>query len=150
MDFYVTAFSDTEREFIEAIKVVNDEDPIVADEENPIFWTDGTNDTKDKIFLLSVEESIMYFDTDPNAEDPARRAQVTEYAKAHGAPWYGEYADETREELYGNSMWWLRSRGYSNEDAAIILFEGFVSSSVHFYDVFQGSVRPAMWVDIGA
>ena len=38
------------------------------------------------------------FDADPNEDDPARRAKVTEYAKAQG----GWYEDSEKSAYYGN------------------------------------------------
>ena len=103
-EFYRTAFSEKERGSIA--------ETLVRSEDNPEYGTEGGNDTRDKVFLLSIEEVTTYFDSDPYASDPARRAKVTEYAKAQG----GGYAES--DEYYGNGWWWLRSPGYGSTYAA--------------------------------
>ena len=86
-DFYTTAFSKKERGYIA--------ETLVKNEDNPEYGTVGGNDTRDKVFLLSIGEATTYFDPDPDAYGPARRAKVTEYAKAQGGWAYSE-AEKTR------------------------------------------------------
>ena len=86
------------------------------------------------------------FDADPNEDDPARRAKVTEYAKAQG----GWYEDSEKSAYYGNGFWWLRSPfGFSEEfdidsgflvmiiSANGVVFEQFVKHPFYV-------VRPAL------
>ncbi|MDD6035308.1 MAG: DUF6273 domain-containing protein [Lachnospiraceae bacterium] len=64
-DFYRTAFSEKERASIA--------ETLVRNADNPEYGTEGGNDTRDKVFLLSIEEATTYFDSDPDAWEPARR-----------------------------------------------------------------------------
>ena len=52
-DFYNVAFSDSDKVYILQTDVIN--------EANPSYDTPGGNDTKDKVYLMSVSEVINYF-----------------------------------------------------------------------------------------
>lgn len=132
-DFYTTAFSQKERGYIATTTVRN------AD--NPKYGTEGGNDTKDKVFLLSIEEATTYFSSDLYGYDPARRAQVTEYAKAQWAC----YSEE--DEYYGNGCWWLRSPGNLNFYAAVVITFGGVDGFGIDVGNYNDSVRPALWIE---
>lgn len=54
-DFYNDTFTEEEKEFIKMTTLSNPD--------NPEYGTDGGNDTKDKIFLLSIQEQQKYFDS---------------------------------------------------------------------------------------
>lgn len=58
-EFYNTAFSSKEQKKIAETKVVNDD--------NPISGAKGGNDTKDKVFLLSMDETLEYLKLTKNA-----------------------------------------------------------------------------------
>ena len=140
-EFFESAFSESEQKYIAETHVIN--------KDNPRYETEGGNDTVDKVFLLSIEEVTTYFDSAPDELDPARRVQVTEYAKAQGA-WtygereYGEYVDMP--EYDDNSWWWLRSAGSSISRAAYVVYDGGVSERGEL--VYTNKVvRPAVWVD---
>ena len=132
-DFYKTAFTSAEQKYIAETYVINDD--------NPDCGTDGGNNTYDKMFLLSIEEVTTYF-ADPDVEDPTRRVQVTEYAKAQGG-W-----SSTSDEYYGNGYWWLRSPGDDGNDAALVDSCGFVGRYGNHVDTIDNVVRPALWVDV--
>ncbi len=131
-DFYKAAFSEMERERIIETLVVN------AD--NPVYGTDGGNDTRDKVFLLSIDEVAKYFAPDLNVSDSVRRAQVTEYAKSQGG-WYNE-----SEKYYGNGWWWLRSPGNYDVSAAIVFDNGSVACNGNFVATYKDVVCPAIWI----
>ena len=134
-DFYKTAFTSTEQQYIAETYLIN--------EDNPEYGTDGGNNTYDKVFLLSIDEATTYFDSDPDAYDLARRAQVTEYAKAQGAFWC-----DWDKEYYGNGFWWLRSPGDHSDGAAVVYFHGDVIRYGDYVDDSRDVVRPALWVEV--
>ena len=138
-DFYNTAFSSSEKTKIQTTKVVN------AD--NPGYGTEGGNDTEDKVFLLSLDETRQYFDIDTNIEDNVDGAHYygagydiackpTEYAQAQGAVVRGK-------EKY--AWWWLRSPGGQPYNAANVSSD-LIRSIGSMVDIKQGSVRPAIWI----
>ena len=139
-EFYTTAFKEKERSSIA--------ETLVRNADNPEYGTEGGNDTRDKVFLLSIEEATTYFDANPDAEDLARGANVTEYAKAQGAWGYSEAELGWRgtTEYDGNGKWWLRSPGVNS----------FAVATVEYYDIVHGFgdavyfsdnvVRPVLWV----
>ncbi len=118
-DFYNKAFNDSEKSRI-VITVVN-----VSD--FPEIYKDAAKFngiTNDRIFLLSADEVGKYFKNDDEL-----RVKLTAYADSKD----------------GSSGWWLRSRGYSIEDAMISeIFIARVSDMVHVKHV----VRPALWVNL--
>lgn len=133
-EFYNTAFRQTEQERILMTQVKN--------EDNPEDGTEGGNDTEDKVFLLSIGEVLNYFDPDYSAYDPARRAKVTEYAKAQDAyvSSFSGYA--------GNGWWWLRSPGFRSDFAAGVYDDGsvFCFGCSELRDDLV--VRPAFWLNL--
>ena len=128
-DFYKTAFTSAEQKYIAETYVMN--------EDNPDYGTDGGNNTYDNVFLLSIDEVTTYFD-----EDPARRAQVTEYAKAQGG-WYSE-----SDNYYGNGWWWLRLPGLDGYNAAFVSRYGNVYCPGDNVGRSDTVVRPALWVEV--
>ena len=133
-EFYNTAFNSKEQKYIKETYVVN--------EDNPEDGTEGGNDTYDNVFLLSIGEVTTYFDAAPDAYDPARMAQVTEYAKAQGGYYFEKNA------YYGNGWWWLRSPGSIGDYAAVVYFSGYVSCGGNRVDISNYVVRPALWVEV--
>lgn len=148
-EFYDTAFSSEEQKRIATTKVKN--------EDNPEYGTEGGKDTKDKVFLLSIEEVLRYFDPDPIAEDHARYAYATRYAFENGAWIYdldafdcGYASTGFVYSTTGSSCWWLRSPGDSSRGAASVHSFGSVACGGSSagnrirYDV----VRPAFWLNL--
>ena len=144
-EFLKTAFHERERSYIAVTQLSN------AD--NSEYGTSGGNNTEDKIFLLSKEEVLNYFSSDPREWDPARRAQVTDYAKAQGIYWC-----DWNEETYGNAWWWLRSPGLNSNMAMAVLNTGLFTDGGYPVDGcgsgwLQGTdpinfgIRPAFWLD---
>ena len=91
------------------------------------------NDTKDKLFLLSIKEVEQYF-----VSDEERLCKLTEYAVNNGA----------YENNHGYGRWWLRSAGEDCYNATYVFDDG----SVLFYgsdvDDDDSSVRPAFWLNL--
>lgn len=140
--FIESAFSEDEQQ---AILNVSLENP-----SNSQFGTNGGGSTRDRVFLLSLEEAEMYFAT--NSE---RQAKGTSYAKSEGI-YVNQYATSSFSNQhidgsgYGYSWWWLRSPGESSDMAACVVSDGnfnYHGSSVVSKD---GGIRPAMWVDVSS
>lgn len=124
-DFYNKAFSGTEKNSIAEVLNINPG--------SPTSNTRGGLDTKDRIFLLSIEEAGKYF-----ADDGARLCEATPFAKANGA-----YVGDN-----GESWWWLRSPGSFGRNAAIVLYVGYVSTPGYTIVDPSNVVRPAFWLDL--
>ncbi len=121
-DFLNAAFTEEEKAMIQVSQLKN--------EDNPIFGTSGGEETKDKVFLLGIEEAQRYF---PSNE--ARQCKPTAYAVANGA-----YVNDDRKICW----WWLRSPGVGSFDAALVRNDG--SLSFHGSRVFRSRsvVRPSL------
>ena len=119
---------------------------------NSLGWNNGNNkyackNTKDKIFLLSVQE--LTNDAYALRGDSIER-KTTDYAKSQGVSFYRI----TGTVSYAAS-WWLRSPFYGRDNAAQSV-EYHIDSS---YSVYVGcgaynvsytecGVVPALWMDI--
>ncbi|MBQ8707420.1 MAG: serine/threonine protein kinase [Succinivibrionaceae bacterium] len=113
------------------------QDAFTVDEQKMIADTKVENNsgsqTKDKIFLLSVDEVKKYFNS--NEE---RQTKATDYAIAQGA-----YVNDD-----GNCWWWLRSRGGNDYYPAYVYRDGNISGSGNSVDGTDASVRPALWLNL--
>ena len=115
----------------EARKIV---ESTVKNADNPKYNTPGGNETKDKVFLLSIEEAEKYF-----ATSELRRAKGTDFAANSGLK-----LDKSI--LYaGNSVWWLRTPGLKAYHACYVNNDGVIYPTVNV-DIDNFGVRPAMWV----
>jgi hypothetical protein len=110
-------------------------------EKNKKYDTEAGNATRDKIFLLSINEANEYF-----ASDEARMCVPTAYAIANGAYTNDNYRVDGEATCY----WWLRSPGDDQRSAVIVVSDGSVFSLGDL--VFRGlaCVRPAMWISLDA
>ena len=119
-DFVNKAFTDNEKNMIALTDVIATK--------NPKYDTKPGNNTKDKVFLLSIDEVMKYF-----ADDKARQCLPADSVKGESS-----------------CLWWLRSPGYSSKSAAAVVLDG----SVPYYgiDVFNViiAVRPALWINLGS
>lgn len=118
--FIEEAFSPIEQKMIQSRNI--------AAENNPSYDTPPGNDTKDKVFLLSITEANSYFST-----NELRKCKPTDYAISRGS---------TNKK---SATWWLRTPGYIryvtyvNYDGSIC-YEGV---SVRSSDT---AIRPALWI----
>lgn len=159
-EFINDAFSETEKAMIQRTTVSADK--------NPKYSTDPGNTTTDKVFLLSVNEAMEYFDT-----NSARKCELTEYAAAIGRELFDKnvknapsrFKDLAPDEWQcvngtGNCKWWLRTTGESVHDTTCVEYTGNINYSfmpyhaysIHeFYSFYEYyGVRPAVWIDMGA
>ncbi len=135
--FFKAAFNLAEQEAILLTSVNNGPDHLRAG-----CHTDGGNNTKDKVFLLSAKETEeIYFDND---ED--RMCTPTDYAVLEGA---STYDDEQIIEGRGTSFWWLRSPGSRQNYAETVSHVGTNYSLCEVNQKING-VRPVIWIDLKA
>lgn len=100
---------------------------------NSLYDINPGNDTRDKVFLLSIDEVEKYFPT-----DESRQCKPTEYAIENNT-----YVDDK-----DNCWWWLRSPGYLDSNAAGVFNDGFVCSRGNIVDYCRDAVRPALWISL--
>ena len=108
------------------------------------YTTSGSNNTQDRIFLLSYAEAngylgVIYGDSG----NIKSRVSPTAYAVAQGTS--ANYTYKT-EKYDPTGWWWLRSPGHYQNSAAIVSNDG----SLTYYSVNddRGVVRPAFWLDL--
>lgn len=128
-NFYNDAFSQAEQEKIVSVTHSNE---------------DG-NDTTDKLWLLSYgnsTNSAYGFSTDSEAEDFARLAVGTDYAKSQGLV-------KRDDSVYGSTtFWWISSPGASPNFSRLVNEKGQCKGSTYFCFANIG-VRPAFKVKLG-
>ena len=106
---------------------------------NPWFRINGGAATTDKIFLLSLEEVVLYFgDSGKLKNRPNNNTYIIDDQYNSSRIVYDK--DEKA------SWWWLRSPGEYTTYAAFVYFDGCVyvcgNSALDFYF----GVRPALWI----
>ncbi|MBR1453827.1 MAG: hypothetical protein IJ593_04200 [Lachnospiraceae bacterium] len=110
-EYINTIFSKKEQGSILTTDVINND--------NAEFGTKGGNNTKDKLFLLSIDEVNKYFSSDNQREATYKGGS--------------------------SNFWWLRSPGYYQDNAAYVGNGGDLREAG--YGVYDGNgVRPALWV----
>lgn len=124
-EFYTTAFNKAEKAKIQT--------SLIKNEDNSEHGTSGGNDTEDKVFLLSEKEAETLF-----SNDDERIAKATGYAEKSGV-----YVNEKKE-----SVWWLRSPGYSSSRAAEVSEYGWVDQDGPSVYCSDGGVRPALHLNL--
>lgn len=141
-NFLDTAFSSAEQSSVNTTTVINDD--------NIEYGTEGGNNTNDKVFLLSEAEvytdsALSYgFVLDPDTCDEARRSKSSTYAKAMGT-WSCTLSDSR-----GNCYWWLRSSGYTADNASSVHSYGYIYSYINNYDYIMDTVRPALHLNLSS
>ncbi len=108
--------------------------------------TNGGNNTRDRVFLLSYAEANKYFGVSTeNKNNMLARTSPTDYAYALGAYAYGS---NTTAEGKISAWWWLRSPGRDPKRAALILSNGYMDDFM--VNRYRTVVRPALWIDLGS
>ena len=124
-EFLNSAFSEKEKEKILTTNVTA--------ESNPKYDTPAGNDTEDKVFLLSINQSKEYFESASE-----RSCKATIYSRKQGADTkIGDFC-----------WWWLRSPGYDSYIAALVNTGGSVSDYGYSVNYAIVAVRPAMWIKL--
>ena len=146
--FLKTAFSTAEQNKIQTTTVIT--------EDNTKYLTEGGNNTRDKVFLLSVREANKYFKDDPDRYmtnyniSVARGCKPTSYAKTQGVwpyQWKNTY-DPNFKKYDGNCVWWLRSPGEYNSSTAVVGWTGGTEDDGRQVHQNNLGVRPAIWVNL--
>ena len=140
--FYKAAFTKAERSMIKKTKIKN------AD--NVEFDIDGGSDTKDNVFLLSLDDVLNTeygFSNEIMEFDRARRCAPTAYAVANGT------GEAILNDLINNStestcFWWLRSPGYKANYAVYMVYDGSVNDLGGCINTEYAGVRPALVIDL--
>ena len=119
-DFIKSAFSEEEAKKIKVSELKN--------EDNPKYGTKGGNNTKDRIFCLSINEAKLFFGSKND-----RQCKPTAYARKQGAYVKNDCC-----------YWWLRSPGLYKDRATSVCMGGALN--LYGYDVYNGgsAVRPAL------
>ena len=107
-----------------------------ANPENPKYPSiDGGPDTYDYVFFLSYDEVVTYL-PDKNSRKTAN-TPVAASQLPKGKPVY----------------WWLRSRGGTNVNAALVYASGVYDGNIYSSGTDVGhdneGYRPAMWITVG-
>ena len=123
--FINTAFSDEEKEKINITEIIN--------QDNPVYGTEGGNNTFDKIFLLSLSEVSEQQDGEKYGflDDEIRGCGKSDFSKT-------------------GSWWWLRSPGYASDSAAVVSSRGWVARSGRDVYYFYDGVRPALHLNLSS
>lgn len=143
-NFIGTAFSSGEQNAVAETYVYNATQSSGSGTPNPYYGTSGGNNTRDKIFLLSIEEAL---NTDYGfnssfsvaGNDSGRVSLNTDYAKAQRAYDYN-----------GAGIWWLRSPGYIGLNAAIVYYDGSLDSYGYDVDLAYVGVGPAFNLNLNS
>jgi hypothetical protein len=119
--FYNSTFNDQEKALIIETELVN------AD--NPERGTAGGNNTRDKVFLLSLDEVNKYMGDDAHIN--IRNAKIAKNLATDS-----------------DSPWWLRSPGRGSHNAASVYYDGHVIVAGYNVDLGSAGVRPALWLKL--
>lgn len=102
-DFYNTAFSDSDKNQIITASI--------STPDNPYYGTEGGNDTEDKVFCMSIEETQQYYEFSFWRDDYYDGGCIELVAEAT------PYALQGYLQSYkGCGYWWLRSPGQPASD----------------------------------
>lgn len=137
-NFVDEAFTATERAVIKTTDVVN------AD--NPYYGTEGGNNTKDMVYLLSVEEvsrEVYGFHRIYWRESGTRVALNTTYAEEQGAD---------TATSHGSGWWWLRSPGVTSDCAAYMTYygDGYDDGDSWYVSADEVAIRPALHLTLSS
>lgn len=122
--------------------------------DNPWYGSVGGNDTMDRVFLLSLDETVRDYFGDSG--------RLLDNPKKNQRYWFDRKDDNNarRAALFFDShwWWWTRSPGKHNRVAVYIHGDGNIgiqgngisktsfNSIHHMTNSNEGGVRPAMWV----
>ncbi len=145
-DFYNTAFTDSEKKEINTATLNNDSYSTLVG--TTLNGNLDSNETKDKIFLLSYNEvrnSKFGFNSSDSANDTARFGQGSDYAQSQGLFVYRSSDNNYN----GNSYWFLRSPGLYSHSCCEVDGYGCSISVFSVYNSHYG-IRPAMKLNLSS
>ncbi len=130
-EFLNSSFSEDERKAIP--EVLN------RNEDHSMVETPGGKDTRDRVFLLSESDTVIYLHN-PDDQEYIGKAFGTDYAASNGL-----LSDDD-----GFCSWWLRSPGMYEYIAQYVDQQGKPNSNGGSTDIdYYFGVRPAIWLDPG-
>lgn len=140
-EFYNETFDAEEKTAIMETIVINN-DTIHVDFRDEEEVIEGGNDTKDKIYILSIDEvnnEAYGFDSREK-----RSAKNTDYARLNGATRGSDYVE--------NGHWWLRSPGWDNKYASVVSDDGIVYNDADnsYVDNEDYAIRPVLHIDLSS
>ena len=136
-NFIGTAFNNAEESALLEVDVLN--------EKNPEYDTPWGNNTKDKVYLLSIGEAVNAtygFTIDYNLTDTRKSANTAYVADGGKNGVSGMYPEGT------NDYWWLRSPGNWGHNAAFVGGSGYVSRTGYNVTRSDIAVRPALNINL--
>jgi hypothetical protein len=107
---------------------------------NQWYGTTGGNLTKDKVFLLSLDEVCRYFGD-----------SMSQLRNVRKNNWYfKDHNNTNRIAVYEGekTWWWLRSPGYMDTNATYVHDNGAISCYGISVDSDWLGVRPALWLNL--
>ena len=141
-DFLNTAFSTEEQSAILSTEVDNS-----VSQGYEGWSTNGGNNTKDYLFLLSYVEANRYLGVkyweDDDENNILSRVAPTEYAINNGAWTIDSYITADGKPA---GWWWFRSPGDIQRNAASVRYGGSLYGID--VDIDNGVVRPAFWLNL--
>lgn len=145
-DFYNMAFDDEEQKIIVLQDVSNAPDPING-------HRNSGNDTKDKIYLLSITEvtnqtygfceNLENTERKLSMDSKSRMMKTSDYAHAMGA-WI--CTDDRK--YKGNCKWWLRTSCKYTKDGAMITKSGGIFDIGYHTYILRTAVVPTMHIKL--
>ena len=114
---------------------------LVSNPDNQWYGIKGGNDTKDRVFLLSLAEIVEYFGDSGQFYDrpePNSWTVIDEYSPVRKSVGTGG----------SSGWWWLRSPGNSSRYAATIRDSGDIYVGGIAVDFTALSYRPALWMSL--
>lgn len=127
----------------------------ISNPQNLWAGTVGGNSTRDRVFLLSIEEIDKYFGNSGEYADKIRKSWSKNEMKFHqdNDGWYiSNEHNKSRiaEGINGEACWWwLRSPGKNTKHstaAALVNANGLISVDGNNVNQNAGGVRPALWL----
>jgi len=122
--------------------------------DNQWYGTNGGKDTKDRIFLLSIEETVCKYFGDSSANLHNRSEKQKYWFQKKDGNNSKRIAKFTSEGSWG-TWWWLRSPGRVGVKAVYIHGDGNIG--IQGNNIFKGNiadgkckggVRPALWLKL--
>ncbi|SDJ55507.1 hypothetical protein SAMN04487760_10896, partial [Lachnospiraceae bacterium G41] len=138
-NFIDTAFNASERSAISEVEVLN--------EKNPYYNTPWGDNTKDKVYLLSLSEATntFYGFTDDYIESATREAKNTAFVASGG-----KIANPNMFKEGENDYWWLRTPGCDSVSIVVSNYEGLLIYDGGYAPLKDYAVRPAINLNLGS
>lgn len=132
--FIEDVFSALERKQIENVNVDNRNNG----KHNRTY---GGEDTYDRIFCLSIDETEQYIENDIKK----RMAEATEFAKSRVNESFVKFFinDKTN-----SASWWLRSPGFDSKLASCVDGTGWINAGGFKVNDSSVGIRPALWMKV--